>query len=201
MSKPIVVMLWGAPASGKTTIASGLKPRLEQEYGLPVCHLSPDALNQAIVGDRFLASIREALYRGAMAMLEAMLNSQHLVLLDGTFLSRDLRGRVRIDGDTFEVVDVRGSCGDGALTAAGLVRASPAGLEQLDGEPAIGQREGRGESRDATAEHEGAPPLRVHALTPTITDNASTSRRDLGTRARGARRSPPRRLKRRSRSP
>jgi len=45
---------------------------------------------------------------------------------------RDLRGRVRIDGDTFEVVDVRGSCGDGALTAAGLVRASPAGLEQLD---------------------------------------------------------------------
>ena len=94
MSKPIVVMLWGAPASGKTTIASGLKPRLEQEYGLPVCHLSPDALNQAIVGDRFLASIREALYRGAMAMLEAMLNSQHLVLLDGTFLSRDLRGRV-----------------------------------------------------------------------------------------------------------
>lgn len=94
MNKPIVVMLWGAPASGKTTIASGLRPRLEQEYGLPVCHLSPDALNQAIVGDRFLASIREALYQGAMAMLEAMLNSQHLVLLDGTFLSRDLRGRV-----------------------------------------------------------------------------------------------------------
>lgn len=87
-------MLWGAPASGKTTLAARLKPLLEARLQRTVCHLSPDSLNRVILGDRFLGQIRPALYEGVLAMLEGMLSSETLLLLDGTFLSPELRSRV-----------------------------------------------------------------------------------------------------------
>jgi len=45
---------------------------------------------------------------------------------------RDLRGNVRIRGDTFEVTGVHGACGSGRMHADGRVRTSAGGLEELD---------------------------------------------------------------------
>ncbi|MBI3929234.1 MAG: AAA family ATPase [Armatimonadetes bacterium] len=89
--RPWIILLWGAPAGGKTTLARLL---LERCRTLVVCHLSPDGLNRSALGDRFVSSVRVGLYEGVLTLGEHFLASGASLLLDGTFLQPDLRRRV-----------------------------------------------------------------------------------------------------------
>ncbi|MBT9586624.1 ATP-binding protein [bacterium] len=86
--KPWVVLCWGAPAAGKSTVARAFC----QRYQVP--RLSSDAVNQALIGDGFQAQLRPAIYQGLLAMAEAILQSGGRLVLDGTFLYPEARQRV-----------------------------------------------------------------------------------------------------------
>lgn len=86
--KAWLVLCWGAPAAGKSTIAREFCAR----HGLP--RLSSDAVNQALIGDRFIAELRPAIYQGLLAMSEAILEKGGRLVLDGTFLDPAARAQV-----------------------------------------------------------------------------------------------------------
>lgn len=90
-----VVMLWGAPAAGKTTVARALLEELRVRRGLVLPHLSTDLLSRAILGDQFVSDVRRALYEGLITIADQILMAGGGVLLDGTFLNPDLRAQVR----------------------------------------------------------------------------------------------------------
>ncbi|MBS2034239.1 ATP-binding protein [bacterium] len=87
--KPWLVLCWGAPAAGKSTVARLFCARHE----LP--RLSSDAVNHALIGDRFMAELRPAIYQGLLAMSEAILEKGGRLVLDGTFLNPDSRAQVQ----------------------------------------------------------------------------------------------------------
>lgn len=90
-----ILMLWGAPAAGKTTVARHLLAELRRQRGLTLPHLSTDQLNRAILGDDFVGEVRHALYDGLIAMAGSILGSGGGVLLDGTFLYPEMRQRIK----------------------------------------------------------------------------------------------------------
>lgn len=90
-----VIMLWGAPAAGKTTVARALLERLRTQRGLILPHLSTDQLSRAILGDEFVSEVRRALYEGLITIADQILQAGGGVLLDGTFLTPALREQVR----------------------------------------------------------------------------------------------------------
>lgn len=87
--KPWLALCWGAPAAGKSTVARQFCAR----HRLP--RLSSDAVNQALIGDRFMAELRPAIYQGLLAMAEAILEKGGRLVLDGTFLDPAAREQVR----------------------------------------------------------------------------------------------------------
>lgn len=87
--KPWIVLCWGAPAAGKSTVAREFCRR----HQLP--RLSSDAVNQALIGDRFLPELRPAIYQGLFAMAEAILERGGRLALDGTFLEYSSRAQVK----------------------------------------------------------------------------------------------------------
>ncbi len=90
-----IIMLWGAPAAGKTTVARNLLGELRRRRGLTLPHLSTDQLNRAILGEDFVGDVRGALYDGLIAMAGNILGAGGAVLLDGTFLYPEMRERIR----------------------------------------------------------------------------------------------------------
>lgn len=90
-----VIMLWGAPAAGKTTVARTLLDELRQRRGLILPHVSTDALNRAILGEEFVSDVRRALYEGLITIADQILMAGGGVLLDGTFLTPALREKVK----------------------------------------------------------------------------------------------------------
>ncbi len=87
--KPWIILCWGAPAAGKSTVAR----EFCQRHQLP--RLSSDAVNQALIGDRFLPELRPAIYQGLFAMAEAILERGGRLVLDGTFLDPGSRAQVK----------------------------------------------------------------------------------------------------------
>jgi len=87
--KPWIVLCWGAPAAGKSTVAREFCRR----HQLP--RLCSDAVNQALIGDRFLPELRPAIYQGLFAMAEAILEQGGRLVLDGTFLNPGSRAQVK----------------------------------------------------------------------------------------------------------
>ncbi len=87
--KPWIVLCWGAPAAGKSTVAR----EFCQRHQVP--RLSSDAVNQALIGDRFLPELRPAIYQGLFAMAEAILERGGRLALDGTFLNHASRTQVK----------------------------------------------------------------------------------------------------------
>lgn len=88
--RPWIVLCWGAPAAGKSTLAHALC------QSLPFCvpRLSSDAMNRALIGEAFLAELRPAIYEGLLAMGEAILKQGGRLVLDGTFLQPQARQQV-----------------------------------------------------------------------------------------------------------
>lgn len=92
-SQPWVVLLWGAPAAGKTTIANRF---VEHWYrvGVTVGHLGTDRFNHVAFGGHFDGTVRAGLYQGMFTMVEEFLKVGRPLLVEGTFL--DLAQRQRM---------------------------------------------------------------------------------------------------------
>lgn len=91
---PWLLLLWGAPAAGKTTVAKSILAYWAQR-GLIVPHLSSDALNRAMIGEHFQRELRPIIYEGLLTMAESILKSGRPLVLDGTFLEQKTRNRIR----------------------------------------------------------------------------------------------------------
>lgn len=89
-TKPWLVLCWGAPAAGKSTISRAFCESLETT----IPRLSSDAVNHALIGDRFQAALRPAIYDGLLAMAESILRRDGALVLDGTFLNYQTRAEV-----------------------------------------------------------------------------------------------------------
>jgi len=96
--RPWVLLCWGAPAAGKSTVAKTFCQRHQ------VPRLSSDAVNQALIGDRFQAELRPVIYQGLLAMAEAILQSGGRLVLDGTFLDPTSRRQVALLAQTYGAV-------------------------------------------------------------------------------------------------
>lgn len=88
--KPWIVLCWGAPAAGKSTISRALCESL----GAAVPRLSSDGINQALIGSHFDPGLRPVIYSGLLRMAEGILRCGRGVVLDGTFLRHDARAQV-----------------------------------------------------------------------------------------------------------
>jgi len=96
--RPWVLLCWGAPAAGKSTVAKAFC----QQHQVP--RLSSDAVNQALIGDRFQAELRPVIYQGLLAMAEAILQNGGRLVLDGTFLAPASRHQVAQLAQTYGAV-------------------------------------------------------------------------------------------------
>jgi predicted kinase len=89
-NKPWLVLCWGAPAAGKSTVSRAWCAQFQA--ALP--RLSSDGVNQALIGESFDPIIRPAIYEGLLTMAEGLLRRSRPVVLDGTFLDYQTRKSV-----------------------------------------------------------------------------------------------------------
>lgn len=90
-----VVLLWGPPAAGKSSLARELLGRCSAQDGLvPPFYLSTDRLRRAVAGTEYLACLRSPVYRSLHTLARALLSEGRPVLLDGNYLRSNLRRSV-----------------------------------------------------------------------------------------------------------
>ena len=83
---PWLLLLWGAPAAGKSTLCRHLKKQYQTRKGLELCHLGTDRLNQAVIDENFDPTLREEFYASLVDLSGRLLGLGRSVLLEGTFL-------------------------------------------------------------------------------------------------------------------
>lgn len=93
-NKPFIILLWGAPAAGKSTLARSLANEYLRRADHTLPHLGTDKLNQSVIGQRFEGRIRTRLYDCIFTLAEGLLKAEQPVMLEGTFLNRRLRDQV-----------------------------------------------------------------------------------------------------------
>lgn len=88
-----IVLLFGPPAAGKSSLAREVVARYRALGGTPpLIYLGTDPLREMIAGRSFVASIRPSVYEGLRVMAERAARDAHHVLLDGNYLEP---GRIR----------------------------------------------------------------------------------------------------------
>ncbi|GMU57914.1 MAG: hypothetical protein AMXMBFR33_70600 [Candidatus Xenobia bacterium] len=88
-----IVLLFGPPAAGKSSLARELVARYRALGGTPpLIYLGTDPLREMIAGRSFVASIRPSVYEGMRVMAERAARDGHHVVLDGNYLEP---GRIR----------------------------------------------------------------------------------------------------------
>lgn len=92
--RAFIILLWGAPAAGKSTLANALVSEYLRRTGLVLPHLGTDRLNQSIMGEQFEGAIRPHLYQCLANLCEGLLQAGRPVLLEGTFLEPERRRQV-----------------------------------------------------------------------------------------------------------
>lgn len=89
---PSVILLFGPPAAGKSSLARDVLGHYRAyAESTPLIYLSTDQLREAVSGPGYLGSIRPSIYQGIRSMTEQALASGHHVLIDGNYL--DARNR------------------------------------------------------------------------------------------------------------
>lgn len=88
-----VILLWGAPAAGKTRIARGVVAHCRTR-GEVLPHLSSDAIRSSLDVGPYLPPLRAVVYAGMQAMLESAVAADLPVLLDANYLDDERRRRV-----------------------------------------------------------------------------------------------------------
>ncbi|MHB2017980.1 MAG: ATP-binding protein [Candidatus Xenobia bacterium] len=91
-SDPWIVLLIGAPAAGKTSVAHALLSRLAPQV---VPHLRTDAIRQSMVGNTWSPHLRLAAYEGVLAMAASLTAHGLPVLIDGNYLDAAERARIQ----------------------------------------------------------------------------------------------------------
>lgn len=93
--KPWIILLWGAPAAGKSTLANEIVDQYQRRTGRVLPHLGTDKLNQSVMGEKFIGGIRPRLYHCLQNLAEGLLEAGQSVLVEGTFLNPDSRERMK----------------------------------------------------------------------------------------------------------
>lgn len=91
MNKPWILLLWGAPAAGKSTLCECLKSEYQERTGKLLCHLGTDRLNRSLLDDHFDPSVRGSLYRTIATLSSELAAQGRCVLVEGTFLCDEWR--------------------------------------------------------------------------------------------------------------
>ncbi len=90
---PWVVLFWGAPAAGKSTLANRLVEYCA-ERGQLLGHLGTDRLNATTFGGQFDGRLRDGLYEGMFTMAAGFLSAGRSLVIEGTFLRQEQRQRL-----------------------------------------------------------------------------------------------------------
>jgi predicted kinase len=127
INEPWIILLWGAPATGKSTLARKIATEYKNRTGQNLCHLGTDRLNHAVLGDAYDGDIRASLYEGVLVLAESLLRSERPVLLEGTFLKAEWRRRVKdLARDTqARLLSVQIECRLGLSSQRNLGRSQP----------------------------------------------------------------------------
>ena len=92
--KGTVVLLFGPPAAGKSSLTRKLLGRYRAlEDVPPLLYFGTDALREAISGP-YIPTARPVVYAGLLGMLEAALSTGHNALVDGNYLEPEARRQV-----------------------------------------------------------------------------------------------------------
>ena len=94
--KPWLILLWGAPAAGKSTLARCLSAEYQRRTHDVLPHLGTDKLNASIMGDNYEGSIRPQIYDCLLHLTEGLLVAGLPVMLEGTFLRPEMREKVAL---------------------------------------------------------------------------------------------------------
>jgi predicted kinase len=92
--EPWIILLWGAPAAGKSTLANSLVNEYQRITDNVLPHLGTDKLNQSVMGEQFEGSIRQRLYHCLINLAEGLLEAGKPVILEGTFLDPQWRKQI-----------------------------------------------------------------------------------------------------------
>jgi predicted kinase len=90
-----VLLLWGAPAAGKTSIARHVVTLYRARTGRLLPHLNTDAIRRAITGDEYIAAMRPAIYAGILTIAQRLIEAGLAVLLDGNYVDQVRRREVK----------------------------------------------------------------------------------------------------------
>ena len=80
------MLLWGAPAAGKTSVARHLVEGYRARTGRVLPRLGTDDIRRAVLGQDFVAEVRNSVYDGIVAMCERITADGLDVLVDGNYL-------------------------------------------------------------------------------------------------------------------
>ena len=83
---PTVLLLWGAPAAGKSTVARALLEGYRERRGHVLPRLGTDEIRRAILGAEFVAEVRNAVYDGIVSIVERVTADGLDCLVDGNYL-------------------------------------------------------------------------------------------------------------------
>lgn len=83
---PTVLLLWGAPAAGKSTIARLVLEGYRARTGRVLPRLGTDEIRRAILGQEFVAEVRNAVYDGIVSIVERVTADGLDVMVDGNYL-------------------------------------------------------------------------------------------------------------------
>ena len=90
-STPLVILLAGAPAGGKSTIAHEFKSLFESRTSRKLYWLATDAIRKAVDCQRYEEPIKQGIYDAMFAVAKG-LNAEGLdILLDANFISAQRR--------------------------------------------------------------------------------------------------------------
>lgn len=90
---PWLVLFWGAPAAGKSTVANRFIEHCHSK-GHSVGHLGTDRLNSMAFGSQFDGQVRDGLYEGLFTMVEQFLRVGKCLVVEGTFLHAEQHRRL-----------------------------------------------------------------------------------------------------------
>lgn len=89
-----IVLLWGAPAGGKSSIARELVAMHRHKTGRSLPWMSTDAISRTMVGDEFVPELRPIIYDGLLTLASGAVDAGLDVILDGNYVQSAHREKV-----------------------------------------------------------------------------------------------------------